>query len=263
MGKISDCRYILFVLILGVGLSLLGCSSTTFPTKQTKDYLTVEEADADIYLIEKTHEKLKEEYLEVRGWLEGPTPMGNSPKAKRYAENEERMVNLSYELYDLKKQRERAMKAREILMEQSLGCFLPNALVQMEDGNYKPFDQVETGDKVMTYDVGYDKQVSKQVVDRYSVDSNHLYVINGELETTGGERLLSQDGWKEVSRLIMGDFVHVEGRMVEIFSIDYKRVNRTLHNLHVDDTHNFYVSTAKGTKYLVHNTAGGDGGGGK
>jgi len=80
--------------------------------------------------------------------------------------------------------------------------------------------------------------------------------------TTGGERLLSGEGWKEVRNLKKGDAVHVNGRMREVVSIEYSRVNSILHNMRVDDTHNFYVVTPDGSQYLVHNTDGGGGGGG-
>lgn len=166
------------------------------------------------------------------------------------------------EIVQLKKQLGKAKSERASLLSQSNGCFLAETLLQMEDGSFKPFAKIQTGDKVMTYDIGFEKMVSRPVVELYSVEANHLYTINGELKTTGGERLLSQDGWKEVSRLSKGDVVHINGNMVEVFSIEYQRQKQTLHNMQVDDTHNFYVATADGTKYLVHNTGGGGGGGG-
>jgi hypothetical protein len=131
----------------------------------------------------------------------------------------------------------------------------------MEDGSFKPFLQIVPGDMVLTYDIGYDTLVSRPVVEVYAVDANHLYTINGEFMTTGGERLLTRNGWKKVRDLKKGDAVHVDGRMVEIDRIAYDRVNQTLHNMQVEGTHNFYVVTASGAKYLVHNTSGGGGGG--
>ena len=89
-----------------------------------------------------------------------------------------------------------------------------------------------------------------------------MYTINGQLISTGGERLLSQDGWKKISNLKKGDSIHLNGSMMTIKSIDYSRVNRTLYNIQVADTHNFYVITPDGSNYLVHNTSGGSGGSG-
>ncbi len=164
------------------------------------------------------------------------------------------------EIVQLKKRLAKAKNAKAEMLSQSKGCFPPDTLVQMEDGTLRPFVTIQPGDKVMTYDIGYNKQVSRPVLELYSVQSNHLYTINGEFKTTGGERLLSQEGWKDVSSLKKGDMVHVNGSMQKILDIGYNRTEQTLHNMQVDDTHNFYVSTADGTSYLVHNT-GGEGGG--
>lgn len=148
---------------------------------------------------------------------------------------------------------------KQELLSQSSGCFPPGALVKMDDGSFKQFDQIHPGDRVLTYDTGYEKHLGKQVLEVYSVAANHLYTINGEFMTTGGERLLSGDGWKEVRNLKKGDLVHVNGRMREVVSIEYSRVNNTLHNMQVNDTHNFYVVTPDGSQYLVHNCGGGGG----
>ena len=175
--------------------------------------------------------------------------------------NSEFEADIEHEIVRHKRAIAALKKQRKSLEDESVGCFLPNALVQMEDGSFKPFIEVIPGDKVMSYDIGHDKQVSRSVVKLYSVESNHLYKINDEFETTGGERLLTQDGWKEINRLKKGDIIHVNGKMVEVFAIELKRTNHTLHNMQVNNTHNFYVSTANGTRYLVHNC--GEGGGGK
>ncbi|MCD6580480.1 MAG: hypothetical protein J7K90_01650 [Desulfuromusa sp.] len=167
------------------------------------------------------------------------------------------IVGHEREIVRLKKVIKQAKATKAEMLDQSVGCFLPNTLVQMGDGSFKPFVEVIPGDKVMSYDIGHDKQVSRSVVELYSVESNHLYKINNEFETTGGERLLTQNGWKEINRLKKGDIIHVNGKMVEVFAIEFKRTNHTLHNMQVNNTHNFYVSTANGTKYLVHNCGGG------
>jgi Pretoxin HINT domain len=153
-------------------------------------------------------------------------------------------------------------KKRE-LVKQSSGCFLPETMVKMEDGSLKSFVSLQPGQKVLTYDIGYDKLVNKPVIEVYSVKANHLYTINGQLTTTGGERLLTQNGWKKIQNLKQGDFVHLGGSMVKIESIDYVRVNRTLYNMQVADTHNFYVVTTDGSSYLVHNSSGCGAGGSK
>lgn len=152
---------------------------------------------------------------------------------------------------------------KQNLQQQSMGCFPAETLVVMADGSKRPFDEIRVGDLVQTYDIGYEKNVPRKVIEVYQVDGNHLYLINGELRTSGGERLLSQDGWREVRNLKIGDSVHVAGRMLKIESIELTREDKRLFNMQVADTHNFYVSGPDQGAILVHNSGGGGGGGGK
>lgn len=163
------------------------------------------------------------------------------------------------EIQRLERQVAKLEKEKQTILSQSTGCFPPDAMVPMEDGRLKPFKDILPGDKVQTYDIGDERIVSRPVAARYQVDANHRYTINGELVTTGGERLLTPAGWKKVRDLGIGDDVHVDGRMLKIASIDYERVSAALFNLQVEDTHNFYVVTASGARYLVHNSSGGGG----
>lgn len=161
------------------------------------------------------------------------------------------------------KELEKLTKQKQSLQQQSMGCFPAQTLVVMADGSTRPFDQVRVGDVVQTYDIGYEKSVARKVVDVYQVDGNHLYQINGELRTSGGERLLSQDGWRPVRNLRVGDSVHVGGRMVQIERIELSRDSQRLYNMQVADTHNFFVAMPGLGTVLVHNSGGGGGGGGK
>lgn len=165
----------------------------------------------------------------------------------------------------LEQQREKMKNLRiqkQSLQQQSMGCFPAETLVVMADGTTRPFAEVRIGDLVQTYDIGYEKTVPRKVVDVYQVDGNHLYLINGELRTSGGERLLSQDGWRPVRDLKVGDSIHVAGRMLKIERIDLTPENRRLFNMQVADTHNFYVAVPEQGAILVHNSGGGGGGGG-
>lgn len=163
------------------------------------------------------------------------------------------------EILRLKRKLAKQEHKKQEILKQSKGCFLPDTMVKMEDGSLKSFASLQPGQRVLTYDIGYDKLVNKSVTEVYSVKANHLYTINGQLTTTGGERLLTQNGWKKIRNLKKGDSVHLDGSMVEIKSINYVRVNQTLYNIQVADTHNFYVVTTDGSTYLVHNTSGGGG----
>jgi len=252
-------------------------SSTVAPPPKVADSpppapRSLEEVDAEIDRLEKhidglsEHEKDQRKIgvinevanYKSRGWTKGDGKASYEEVADLAYEQ---AAATQKEIQRLKRQLSKTQKEKQDILSQSTGCFLPDALVKMKDGSFKPFEQIVPGDKVLTYDIGYDTPVSRPVVEVYAVDANHLYTINGEFMTTGGERLLTRNGWKKVRDLKKGDAVHVDGRMVEIDSIAYHRVNQTLHNMQVEGTHNFYVVTASGAKYLVHNTGGGGGGG--
>lgn len=163
---------------------------------------------------------------------------------------------------DRSKNKESSLQSdRDRAISQSAGCFPGDALVTLEDGSKAKFSDIKPGDMVMTYDIGYDLLVAKPVLDVYTFDSNHLYTINGHFITTGGERLLTQDGWKKVNSLQVGDKVLMEQNMVDVESIDYQPDDLKVYNLQIADTHNFYVSTGESGSYLVHNYGGGGGGG--
>ena len=165
------------------------------------------------------------------------------------------------ELEKLKKKLVTLEQKQQTLQQQSRGCFPADTPVLMADGSTRAFSMIKAGDFVQTYDIGYERTVARKVVETYQVDGNHLYVINDTLQTTGGERLLTQDGWRAVRNLKVGGRVHIDGRMIEIDTIQLKHQDVTLHNMQVADTHNFYVSTRSGDAYLVHNSGGGGGGG--
>jgi hypothetical protein len=173
----------------------------------------------------------------------------------------EQVVSIEGEIQGQQRHLVDAVGTREAIASESRGCFCADTLVKMDDGSLKPFASIRPGDRVTAYDIGYDRAASKRVSDVYSVEANHLYTINGEFVTTGGERLLTRDGWKPVRDLKKGDAVHVDGHMKEIVRIEYVRIKSTLYNMQVHDTHNFYVVTADGSMYLVHNSSGGGGGG--
>ena len=229
---------------------------------------TIQEVDAEIDRLEKHIDDLGEfekdqrkigvinavKDRKSRSWTKGD----GKPSYEDLADQAfQQAAATEKEIQRLKRKLAKTQQEKQAILSQSTGCFLPGALVKMEDGSFKPFLQIQPGDEVLTYDIGYDTLASRPVVEVYAVDANHLYTINGEFMTTGGERLLTWNGWKKVRDLKRGDAVHVDGRMVEIDSIAYHRVDQTLHNMQVEGTHNFYVVTASGAKYLVHNTSGG------
>lgn len=193
-----------------------------------------------------------------RGWVRGLEDHYD-PLKKQAARNAADALAGEQMIKKLRQKLARKQQEREELLNQSAGCFLPDTLVQMADGSKKPFSSIQAGDLIMAYDIGYQKTLSRPVVEIYSVNANHLYTINNKFVTTGGERLLSQKGWRKVSALKVGDQIFVNNQMVKIKKIDYRRENNNLLNMQIADTHNFYISAGDADLLLVHNTGSGGG----
>ena len=149
----------------------------------------------------------------------------------------------------------RLEQSRDQAMGQAMGCFPGDALVLMGDGQTKKITDVRPGDMVMTYDIGYDMIITRPVVEVYAFESDHLYTINGHFVTTGGERLMTENGWKRVSRLKAGELIMVDHEFVEIESIEHDKAHLNVYNLQIAETSNFYVMSSDGGSYLVHNYA--------
>ena len=275
--KNSFCSILcaLFILILFQGcLSSSGSSSFNTSTSNNSSSKDLSEADKEInrtkqqiqdyeeYRIRELHNAVINDMENTKslGWvkLDGH-PTYEEIATRSYAN----VAATEKEISRLKNRLKHLENEKQVIQNQSSGCFLPETLVKMEDGSLKSLAKLQPGEKVLTYDIGYDKQVIKQVIKTYSVKANHLYTINNQLTATGGERLLSQNGWEKIRNLKIGDIVHLDNHMVKIENIDYVRSNQILYNIQVDDTHNFYVVTADGSNYLVHNSGGGGGGGSK
>ncbi|MFO8089899.1 MAG: Hint domain-containing protein [Desulfatiglandaceae bacterium] len=207
--------------------------------------------------------RLNEERLGLRPVepIEFGTPEGkkrmDALRARAAAQRAKRELKAAQKLAQVEKKAADEQAAMAAGAQQSSGCFPRDIRVVMADGTARSIADVKPGDVVMTYDIGYDEIVGKPVAAAYSVRSNHLYTVNDDLETTGGERLLTQSGWKPLMALTERDLAHVNGWMTGVDTIEYKRVNLTTYNLQVNDTHNFYVETEAGNAYLVHNCGGG------
>lgn len=202
-----------------------------------------------------------------RGWIRSDPTAGTSMSHMEHGESADyhnaQAAGTEVEIARINRELSRLEDEKQSALNESMGCFPPETLVSMEDGTSKFFTEISVGDMVMTYDIGHDVQVAKPVVERYEIIANHMYTINDELKTTGGERLLTLKGWETVRNLNVGDFIHINGQMIRINNIQQQRIDMRVVNMQVADTHNFYVQTSDGSRYLVHNSGGGGGGGGK
>jgi hypothetical protein len=143
------------------------------------------------------------------------------------------------------------------------GCFPAGTLVRIGDGGFKRIEDVTQGDVLMTYDIGNDLLKTRPVMEVYEFYNNHYFIINKKLKVTAGERFLTPEGWKRVKYLQKGDHILDGRKNEEVTSLNLVRGLVKVYNLHVADSHNFFVSPDETATYLVHNSGGGGGGGGK
>ena len=148
----------------------------------------------------------------------------------------------------------------ELVIGTTSGCFPAGTLVQKGDGGFKRIENVRPGDVLMTYDIGSDLFTTSPVKEVYLFDNNHYYVVNNKLKVTAGERFLTPEGWKRAQYLKTGDYILSARRMKEVTSVTLVHEPVKVYNLHVANSHNFYVAPDKTVTYLVHNSGGGGGG---
>jgi hypothetical protein len=148
----------------------------------------------------------------------------------------------------------------ELVIGTTSGCFPAGTLVRIGDGGFKRIENVRPGDVLMTYDIGSDLFTTSPVKEVYLFDNNHYYVVNNKLKVTAGERFLTPEGWKRAQYLKTGDYILSARRMKEVTSVTLVHEPVKVYNLHVANSHNFYVAPDKTVTYLVHNSGGGGGG---
>jgi len=195
------------------------------PPPPTQVRRTAEEVDADLHRLKQKIEDMKEfenqqrqiavindvQNHKSRGWIKGdgkPSYEDLADQAYGQAAAAEK------EVQRLERELARVEKEKQAILNESRGCFPADTLVQMDNGAFKRFEQIVPGDRVLTYDIGYDQVVSRPVRSLYTVEANHLYTINGAFRTTGGERLLTPSGWKKVRHLQVGPVGHVQNHQL-------------------------------------------------
>ncbi|PLY07776.1 MAG: hypothetical protein C0625_04210 [Arcobacter sp.] len=149
-----------------------------------------------------------------------------------------------------------------IANESKKSCFPKDVKVLVSENEYKDISDINIGDNVLVYDIGNDK-ISNSIVKEKFIDvNNHYYKLNDSIEATAFERFLTKDGWKIVREIKKGDYLFNGNSYEKIVSIEKIVKDLDVYNLHIDSSHNFFVSKDGENFLLIHNTGGGSGGGG-
>ena len=127
-------------------------------------------------------------------------------------------------------------------------CFIDGVQVELADGSEKNVSEISVGDVVKT-EAG-DGSVVK--VFHSKAGKQRLYGFNDKDPfVTEAHPFMTQDGWKKVSELEVGDTLYRNGLGLDtVKSIDSKEIpeDTPVYNFHVDKQENYYADG-----YLVHN----------
>ena len=137
-------------------------------------------------------------------------------------------------------------------------CFLAGTKISMSDGEYKNIEEVQVGEKVVSYDeLSKTKTISK-VIDIYHhpidemVDDNYLIIKTEKgklIKVTPNHRIYSDGVWKFAGDLKVNDhLLNDQNEIDKISSIQkvYKKVLN--YNLEIEKYHVYYAESI-----LVHN----------
>ena len=127
-------------------------------------------------------------------------------------------------------------------------CFIDGVKIETADGSEKNISDIQIGEYVKTKD-------GKGVVEKVfhaTAGPQKLYGFNGkEPFATGAHPFMTQNGWKQISDLEIGDVLYRNGRgSVLIQSIRSVEIpsDTPVYNFHVNGEENYYADG-----YLVHN----------
>ena len=119
-------------------------------------------------------------------------------------------------------------------------CFSADTLILMADMSQKRVDQIRTGEMIMSIDeevqeVGCDVE---NTTDTYAIIKT---ANEHEITITGDHPVFTEDGWKQVKHLVVGDklkrayLLENGAEFEEITSIEWKEEKQTVYNLICED----------------------------
>ena len=181
----------------------------------------------------------------------------------RNMELSQKMTSEQLKIDDLRAEiREIDREMDKMVQESQKSCFPKDAKIVMSDGSLKPIQEIVVNDRVMIYDIAKDEIGDSKINEVYVSDNNHLYILNNTLKATAYERFLTDDGWKKMRDIKIGDKIFNGNQYVIVEEKEKIKEDLVVYNLNVDTSHNFFVTDESSNTFLVHNSGGGGGGGG-
>jgi len=146
-------------------------------------------------------------------------------------------------------------------------CFLAGTNVVMADRAYKPIEDIEAGEFVLSYDEETETILPSKVtaVFHHTPEEMTPYylIINTQLCVTPNHQFYTNGRWKVADNLQVGDllFDREQGMAYPIYSLEKVYKREASFDVEVDQYHTYFVSIDERTDVLVHNAGGGGGGG--
>ena len=131
-------------------------------------------------------------------------------------------------------------------------CFLPTTPITLSNGNKKQIQNIQKGDKVLSYDLENKKPVVSEVLNTYSHLENEYLIVNGKIKVTPYHNMYINGEWKQIGDAEVGDkLMDKDGNEIEIISIEkaYSQEGVMVYDLEIDKFHYYF---AEGV--LVHNS---------
>ncbi|MCD6237542.1 MAG: hypothetical protein J7K13_06300 [Thermoplasmata archaeon] len=132
-------------------------------------------------------------------------------------------------------------------------CFLAGTKIEMADGSLKNIEDIEVGDKVMSYDPpsGEWKIGTVSKVFHHSPDemTDYYLVLNHDLRITPNHPVYVDGKWKTAGELRVGDIFN--GNQITSIEKVYKKV--PTYNFEVLPYHTYNVVWSNGKSAVVHN----------
>jgi len=138
-------------------------------------------------------------------------------------------------------------------------CFLAGTNVVMADRTYKPIEDIEAGEFVLSYDEETEKILPGKVTNVFHHTPEEMtpyyLVINDRLKVTPNHQFYSDGKWIEAGNLRVGNFLFTQeqGTSHIIYSLEKICKRESSFDLEVEDCHTFFVSMGNGIDVLVHN----------
>jgi len=128
------------------------------------------------------------------------------------------------------------------------GCFIAGTLITMADRSLRPIEQIQAGDRVLSWDGS--RTVQATIVEMFShpvADAPVLVRINGKLTATPEHLIYASGNWMPAGSLARGAILL--GDDVTVDRIERLVGDEPVYNLHTDhDSHNYFANGI-----LVHN----------